>query len=122
MLSLPPMVIAIPPPDGSVSLAVAECTVTAAGRFGSVVLFAVALAGVPCPKWLHFAALLVATAVSFAAAGLTITGLLGLLAAAIPPFGLRFVLIEGAMVVDNMFGLWLCVLCQICQIHCYVEE
>jgi hypothetical protein len=26
------------------------------------------------------------------------------------------------MVVDCMFGLWLCVLCQICQIHCYMEE
>ncbi len=76
----------------------------------------------PCPKWLHFAAPLVATAVLFAAAGLTVTGLLGLVAAAIHPFGLRFVLIGGAMVVDVMFGLWLCMLCQICQIHCYMEK
>ncbi len=38
------------------------------------------------------------------------------------PFGLRLVLFGGAMVVDAMFGLWLCVLCQICQIHCYLEE
>jgi hypothetical protein len=95
---------------------------TAAGGFGSVVLFAVALAGVPCSKWLHCAAPLVATARSFAAAGLTVAGLLGLVAAAIPPFGLCLVLFGGAIVVDVMFGLWLCVLCQICQNHCYVEE
>jgi hypothetical protein len=95
---------------------------TAAGGSSSVVLFAVALAEVPCPKRLCFAALPVATAVSFAAAELTITGLSDFLAAAIPPFGLRFVLIGGTMVLDVMFGLWLCVLCQICQIHCYVEE
>jgi hypothetical protein len=56
------------------------------------------------------------------AAGLTVAGLLDLVAAAIPPFGLRLVLIRGAMVVDVMFGLWLSVLCQIFQIHCYVEE
>ncbi len=48
--------------------------------------------------------------------------LLGLVAAAIPPFGLRLVLFGGAMVVDVMFGLWLCVLYQICQIYCYMEE
>ncbi len=92
------------------------------GGSGSVVLFAVALARVPCSKCLHFAALPVATSVSFAAAGSTIAVLSGLLAAAIPPFGLRFVLIGGAMVFEGMFGLWLCALCQICQIHCYVEE
>jgi hypothetical protein len=85
-----------------------------------MVVFADALAGVLCPKLLGFAALPIATAVSFAAAGLAIKGLLGLLAAAIPPFGLRFVLIGG--VFDVMLGLWLCVLCQICLIHCYVEE
>jgi hypothetical protein len=95
---------------------------TAVGRFGSVVLFVVALAGVPCPKRLHFAALLGATAVSFAAARLTFVGISGLLADAIPPFGLHFVLIGGAMVVDVMFGLWFCVLCQICQIHCCMNE
>jgi hypothetical protein len=57
--------------------------------------------------------------VKFAAAGLTVTGLLGLVAAAIPPFGFHLVLFGGAIVVDVMFGLWLCVLCQICQIHCF---
>jgi hypothetical protein len=92
------------------------------GGFGSVVLFLVALAGVPCLKRLHFKVPPVATAVLFAAAGLTVTGLSGLVAAAIPPFSLHLVLFVGAMVVDVMFGLWLCVLCQICQIHCYVEE
>ncbi len=84
---------------------------TAAGRFGSVVLFAVAIVGILCPKWLHFAVLLVATAVMFAAAGLTIAGLSGRLAAAIPPFGLRFILIRGAMFFDVLFGLWLSVPC-----------
>jgi hypothetical protein len=69
-----------------------------------------------------FEAPLVATAVSFAAAGLTVAGLLGLVAAAIPPIGLHLALFGGAMVVDVMFGLWLCVLCQICQIHYYVEK
>jgi hypothetical protein len=103
-------------------IAVAGCTATAAGKFGSVVLYLVALAGVPCSKRLRFEALLVVSAVLFAAAELTVTGLLGLVAAAIPPFGLRLVLFIGAMVVDVMFGLWLCVLCQSCQIHCYVEE
>ncbi len=93
-----------------------------AGGFGSVVLFLVALAGVPCSKRLHFEAPPVATAVLFAAAGWTVTGLLGLVVAAIPPFGLHLVLFIGAMVVDVMFGLWLCVLCQIFQIHCCVEE
>jgi hypothetical protein len=123
MLSLPPMVVAMPPLDGSLALlAVAGCRSTAAGRFGSVVLFAVALAGVPCFKRLHFEALTVATAVSFATAGLTVAGLLGLVAAAILPFGLHLVLFRGAMVVDAMCILWLCVLCQICQIHCYMEE
>ncbi len=106
----------------SALLAVAGCTETPAGGFGSVVLFAVALAGVPCSKRLRFAAPPLATAVLFAAAGLTVTGLLGLVAAATSPFGLRLVLFRGATVVDVMFGLWLCVLCQICQIHCYVEE
>jgi hypothetical protein len=38
------------------------------------------------------------------------------------PFGLCLVLIRGAMVVDVKFGLWLCVLCEICWIHCNVEE
>jgi hypothetical protein len=48
-LSLPLMVVAMPPLDGtSALLAVAGCTATAAGRFESVALFAVALAGVPC--------------------------------------------------------------------------
>ncbi len=75
MLSLPPTVAAMSPPDGTLaSLAVAGCTTTAAGRFGSVVLFAVALAGVPCTKRLNFAVMPVATAMSFAAAGLTIPG------------------------------------------------
>ncbi len=55
------------------------------GRFGSVVLFLVALAGVPCSKRLCFEAPPVATAVLFAAAGLTVAGLLGLAAAASPP-------------------------------------
>ncbi len=80
-----------PPPDRTLGLlVVAGCMATAAGGFGSVVLFAVALVGVPYPKRLCLAALLVVTAVSFAAAGLTIAGLLGLLAAAIPPFGFAF--------------------------------
>ncbi len=123
MLSLTPMVIAMSPLDGtSAPLAVAGCMATAAGGFGSVVLFVVALAGVPCSKWLHFEAPLVAIAVLFAAAGSTLAGLLGLVAAAIPPLDLHLVLFISAMVVDVMFGLWLCVLCQICQIHCYVEE
>jgi hypothetical protein len=74
------------------------------------------------PQTAFFAELLVATAVSFAAAGMTVAGLSGLVVAVIPPFGLCFVLIGGAMVVDGMFGLRLCVLCQICQIHCYMEE
>ncbi len=100
----------------------AGCTATAAGGFGSVVLFAVVLAGVLSSKKLHFEASAVATAVLFAAAGLTVAGLLDLVAVAILPFGLHLVLFGGAMVVDVMFGLWLCVLCQICQIHCYVEE
>jgi hypothetical protein len=101
---------------------VAGCTATVARGFGSVLLFAVALAGVLCSKRLRFAVPPVATAVSFAAAGLTVAGLLGMVAV-ILPFGLRLVLVGGAMVDDVMlFGLWLCVLCQICQIHCYVEE
>jgi hypothetical protein len=75
-----------------------------------------------CSKRLCFEALAVATAVLFAAAGLAVTGLLDLVAAVIPPFGLCLVLFGGAMVVDVMFGLWLRVLCQICQIHCYMEE
>jgi hypothetical protein len=122
-LSLPPTVVAMTPPEGALALlAVAGCTTTAAGGFASVVLFAVGLVGMLCPKRLHFAAPPVTTAVLFTAAGLTVAGLLGLIAAAIPPFGLHFVLIRGAMVVDVMFGLWLCVLCQICQIHCYLQE
>jgi hypothetical protein len=74
---------------------------------------------------LHMAAFeapAVATTELFAAAGLTVAGLLGLVAAAKPPFVLHLVLLGGAMVVDVMFGLWLCVLCQICQMHYYVEE
>ncbi len=122
-LSLPPTVVPIPPPDGtSAPLMVAGCTATAAGGFGSVALFAAALAGVQCSIRLRFEVPAVATAVLFAAAGLTVAGLLGLVAAAIPPFVLRLVLFGGAMVVDVMFGLWLCVLCQICQIHCYMER
>jgi hypothetical protein len=122
-LSLPLTVVAMSPPDRtSAPLAVAGCTATAAGGFGSVVLFVVALGGVPCLKRLRFEAPLVATAVLFAAEGLTVAGLLGLVAAAIPLFGLHLVLFVGTMVVDVMFGLWLCVLCQICQIHCYMEE
>ncbi len=74
------------------------------------------------PQMAAFAVPLVATAVLFAATGITVAGLSGLVAAAIPPFGLHLVLIGGAMVVDVMFSLWLCVLCQICQIHSYVEE
>jgi hypothetical protein len=70
MLSLPPMVLAMSPLDGtSAPLTVAGCMATAAGQFGSVVLFTVALAGVLCLKWLCFEALLGATAVLFAAAG-----------------------------------------------------
>jgi hypothetical protein len=76
-----------------------------AGGFCSVVLFLVALAGVLCSKWLHFEAPPVATAVLFAAAGFTVTGLLGLVVAAIPLFGLFLVLFVGAMIVDVMFGL-----------------
>ncbi len=122
-LSLLPTVVAMSPPDGtSALLAVAGCTATAVGGFISVVLFVVALVGVLCSKRLRFAAPPVATAVLFAASGLTVAGLLVLVAAAIPPYGLCLVLFGGAMVVDVMFGLWLCVLCQICQIHCYVEE
>ncbi len=123
MLSLSPTVIAMSPPDRTLTpLAVAGCTATATGGFGSIVLFAVALVGVPCSKWLHFAVPPGATAELFAAAGSTVAGLLGLVAAAIPPFGLHLVLFRGAMVVDVMFGLWLFVLCQIYQIHCYMEE
>jgi hypothetical protein len=60
------MVIAIATLGGTSALsAVAGCMATAAGRFGSVELFTVALAGVLCPKQLHFAALPVATAVLF---------------------------------------------------------
>ncbi len=122
-LTLPPTVVAMFPADGtSALLAVAGCMMTVVGGFGSAVLFAVLLAGVLCSKWLHFAAPLVATAVLFAAAGLPVAGLLGLVVAVIPPFGSHLVLIIGAMVVDVMFGLWLCVLCQICRIHCNVEE
>jgi hypothetical protein len=91
---------------------------TVVGGLSSVVLFAVALAGVPCYKRLRFEVLGVATAVSFAAAGLTVAGLLGLVAAAMLPFGLRLVSFGGAMVVDVMFCLLLCVLCQISQVHC----
>jgi hypothetical protein len=76
---------AMSPLDGiSALLAVAGCLATAAGGFGSVVLFAVVLVGVLCSKKLHFAAPLVATAVSFAASGLTVAGLSGLVVAAIP--------------------------------------
>jgi hypothetical protein len=117
------MVVAISPPGwngGIISGGRVHGDSSGNGQFRGVI--AVALAGAPCPKHLHFAALLVATAVLFAAAGLTIAGLLGLLAAAIPPFGLHFALIGGAMVFDVMYGLWLCVLCQIFQIHCDVEE
>ncbi len=67
--------------------------------------FLVALAGVPCSKQLYFEVPPVATAVLFAAAGLTVARLLGLVAAAIPPFSLHLVLFIGAMVVDVMFGL-----------------
>jgi hypothetical protein len=106
MLSLPPMVVAMPPLDEtSAPLVVSGCTATAVGGFGSVVLFAVLLAGVLCSKWLHFEVPAVATAVLFAAAGLTVAGLSGLVAAAILLFSLRFVLFGGAMVVDVMFGL-----------------
>jgi hypothetical protein len=123
MLSLSPTVVAMPPPDGTLApLAVAGCMATVAGGFGSVALFAVALAGVLCSNRLHFEVPAVATAVLFAEAGLTVAGLLALVAAAIPPFILHLVQFEGAMVVDVMFELWLCVLCQICQIHCYMEE
>ncbi len=63
MLSLPPTVIAMSPLYGSLALlAVAESTATVVGGFGSVVLFAAALAGVLYHKWLCFAALPVATA------------------------------------------------------------
>jgi hypothetical protein len=111
-LSLLPTVVTMSPPDGTLALlAVAGCMATAAGGFGSVVLFAVTLAGVPCSKRLHFEAPPVATALSFAAAGLTVVGLLGLVAAAIPPFSLHLILFVGAMVVDVMLGLWLFVLC-----------
>jgi hypothetical protein len=69
-LSLLPSDITMSPPDRTLaSLVVAGCTVTAVGRFASVVLFVVVLAEVLCPKWLHVAVLLVATAVSIAAAG-----------------------------------------------------
>ena len=85
MLSLPPMVVAMSPPGRtSALLAVAGCMARVAGGFGSVVLFLVALVGVLCSKRLHFEAPPVATAVLFAAAGLTVAGLLGLVAAAIP--------------------------------------
>jgi hypothetical protein len=123
MLSLPPIVVTMSPLDGtSARLVVAGCTATVAGGFGSVVLFLVALAGVLCSKRLHCEAPRVAAAVSFAAAGLTVAGLSGLVAAPIPPFGLCLVLFGGVMVIDVIFGLWLCVLRQICQIHCYMEE
>ncbi len=50
-LSLPPTVVAMPPPDGTLApLVVAGCTATAAGGFGSVALIVVALARVPCSK------------------------------------------------------------------------
>jgi hypothetical protein len=54
MLSLLPMVIAMSPLGKTLApLVVAGCMATATGRFGSVVSFAVALAGVPCSKRLH---------------------------------------------------------------------
>ncbi len=85
-LSLPPTVFAMPPPDGTLApFAVAGCKGTAAGRLGSVVLFAVALAGVLCSKWLRFEVPAVATAVLLTAAGLTVAGLLGLVAATTLP-------------------------------------
>ncbi len=87
MLSLLPTVVAMPPLDGTFApLAVAGCTATAVGGFGSVALFAVALARALCSIRLRFEAPVVATAVLFAAAGLTVAGLLGLVAAAIHPF------------------------------------
>jgi hypothetical protein len=122
MLTLPPTVAMSPPDRTLASVAVAGCMATAAGGFGSVVFFVVVLVGVLCSKRLRFAAPPVAIAVLFAAAGLTVAGLSGLVVAVIPPFGLHLVLIRGAMVVDVMFSLWLCVLCQICWIHCNVEE
>jgi hypothetical protein len=123
MLLLLPRVIDMPPPDGTSALfLVAGCMETAAVGFCSGTLFAVALVGVPCSIRLRFEVPVIATAVSFATAGLIVAGLSGLVVVAIPPSGLRLVLFGGAMVVDVMFGLWLCVLCQIFQIHCYVEE
>ncbi len=110
-LSLPPTVIAMSPLDGTLALlAVAGCMATVAGGFGSVMLFLVALVGVPCSKRLRSEAPPVASAALFAEAVLTVAGLLGLVTSAIPPFGLHIVLFVGAMVVDVMFGLWLCVL------------
>ncbi len=54
-LSLPPTVVAIPPPDGTLApLVMVGCTATAAGRFGSVVVFAVVLAGLPYSKMAAF--------------------------------------------------------------------
>jgi hypothetical protein len=112
-LSLLPTAIAMPPLDGTLApLAVTGCTATSAGGFGSVALFVVALAGVLHSKRLHFEAPAVATAVSFAAAGLTVAGLLGLVAAAIPPFILHLVLSEVP---------WLLILCLVCGCVCYVR-
>ncbi len=64
-----------------------------------------------CSQWLCFAASSV-TAVSFSAAGLTVSGLSGLVAAAMPPFGLRLVLIKGAIVVYVIF---------ICACVCFIR-
>jgi hypothetical protein len=113
MLSLPPTGIAMYPLVGTLApLAVAGCMARVVGGFGSVVLFLVALAGVPCSKRLHFKAPPVATAVMFAAAGLTVTGLSGFVAAVIPPFSLHLALFVGAMVV---------MLCLVCGCVCYVR-
>jgi hypothetical protein len=105
-VTLPSTVVVMSPPDGTLALlVVAGCRATVAGGFGSVLFFVVALPGVLCSKQLHFSVPPVATAVLFAVAGLTVAGLSGLVAAAIPPSGLCFILIGGAMVVDVMFGL-----------------
>ncbi len=123
MLSLLPTVIAMSPPDKKLaSLAVAGCMATVAGGFGSIVLFVVVLAGVPCPIRLHFCGTASSNSSVVSCSRVDYRRVIGFVSGCDTPLQLRFLPIGGVMVVDVMFGLWLCVLCQICQIHCFVEE
>ncbi len=90
MLSLPPTVVVMSPSGWNIGTV---CGGRVHGKSSAWVRFCGVIcgyiAGLRCPKRLHFV-LPVATAVLFAAAGLTIAGLSGLLAAAIPLFGFMF--------------------------------